>query len=107
MHNVIAGAPQVDHVNGDGLDNRRANLRPASTAQNARNRSRPSTNRSGFKGVSWVRDRGHWRAGIKVDGRSLNLGSFADPVEAAKAYDEAARRLHGKFARPNFPEVLL
>lgn len=104
MHSVILGVPLVDHVNGDGLDNRRANLRPATVGENALNRSRRSDNTSGYKGVSRNGDNGRWRAYINRDGRRLSLGSFGSAEEAARAYDTAALELHGAFARLNFPE---
>jgi hypothetical protein len=87
----------VDHINGNGLDNRRCNLRICTPAQNGLN-SRPRVDgKSRFKGVFPHGDR--WRA--KVGGR--HLGLFDDEVEAAKARDRLARKLHGKFARLNFP----
>lgn len=103
MHNVIAGASFVDHINGDGLDNRRANLRAATNAQNGQNRRRPATNTSGYKGVGWISPSGPWRARITLEGRCVHLGCFADPVEAARVYDEAASHYYGEFARLNFP----
>jgi hypothetical protein len=91
---------EVDHVNGNRLDNRRANLRLCTRAENARNvRGRAL---SGFKGVTQVRAR--WRAVIYAEGKIHRLGSFGAAEEAAHAYDEAARRLHGEFAKLNFPE---
>jgi hypothetical protein len=105
MHSVILGVSLVDHVNGDGLDNRRANLRAATSAQNAQNRRRRSDNTSGYKGVSWHRSSERWSAYITADGRRHHLGRFDDPTDAARAYDTAARELHGAFAALNFPEV--
>ncbi len=100
MHRVLMPeAERVDHINGDGTDNRRANLRAATHAQNMRNRKKHKNNTSGFKGVSPMR--GKWRAQIRFEGRKHHLGIFDSPEEAAEAYDEAARRLHGEFARTN------
>jgi hypothetical protein len=86
----------VDHINGDRADNRIANLRECSRLENARNqRGRAS---SGLKGAYFGR---RWQSRIQVNGRTYYLGCFPTAEEAAKAYDEAARRLHGEFARTN------
>ena len=103
LHNFITGWRFVDHINGDGLDNRRANLRPANHATNGRNVGKPSSNTSGFKGVTWDRRARKWRAQIMTDGRNRWLGNFTDPREAARAYDIGAIELHREFARTNFP----
>jgi hypothetical protein len=105
LHTFLTGWPRVDHRNGDGLDNRRDNLRPATYPQNNRNARRRSDNTSGYKGVSWRGDRSLWVARIWLGGRKLHLGYFSDPAEAARAYDAAAREHFGAYARPNFPEV--
>lgn len=104
MHRIILDAKPgqiVDHINGDGLDNRRANLRIATPSQNNYNQSMQRHNFWGFKGVSANRKR--WRARIKVNGYVMRLGTFDSPEEAALAYDEAARIHHGEFGRYNFP----
>lgn len=106
MHRVILGLgygdPQLtDHVDGNGLNNTRANLRIATHAENSHNYKRPRTNRSGFKGVSWSKAHRKWRAQIKVNGKDIHLGYFRSPVEAARAYDVAALKYHGEFARTN------
>ena len=106
MHRMLAlpsPGEEVDHINGDLLDNRRSNLRACSRAENQRNRSCQRNNTSGFKGVRWDSRRGRWRAQLNYFGRQLHLGCFDDPVEAARAYDREARRRHGRFARLNFP----
>ena len=102
MHRVIAGHALVDHINGDGLDNRRSNLRPATVTQNNRNARRRKDNRSGFKGVTRQAS-GLWRARITVDGLQIRLGTFDAPEDAARAYDAAAIHHFGEFARLNFP----
>jgi len=100
MHNFVTGWDFVDHVNGNGLDNRRENLRPADDSKNMMNSRVGRHNTSGFKGVS--RDGNRWAARISLRGRTINLGGFATPADAARAYDEAAVFYFGEFARPNF-----
>jgi hypothetical protein len=103
MHTFLTGWPLVDHRNGDGLDNRRANLRPTSPAGNGQNKGLRTDNASGYKGVYWHTQSRRWRGQIYVDGRSVHLGSFGDPITAASAYDAAALDAWGEFARLNFP----
>jgi hypothetical protein len=104
MHRVILDAPadlHVDHIDGDGLNNQRSNLRLVTRSQNHQNR-RPDTNaRSRYKGVSWVSAYSKWRATIKVQGKRYSLGYHANEVDAARAYDTAARLHYGEYARLN------
>lgn len=105
MHRrLLPEAQIVDHINGNGLDNRRINLRAATQSQNLRNR-RGATARStsGFLGVFWDRRAGKWRAEVKMAGRSRHVGLFDDPVEAARRRDAVALEAHGEFAALNFP----
>ena len=106
MHREILLTDEaVDHINRNGLDNRRANLRPATRSQNSRNASKRSDNTSGFKGVGIYKPYGNWRARITVEtGKRITVGYFKTPLEAAIAYDEAAIKYHGEFASLNFPE---
>lgn len=105
MHRLIAGATDrwvlVDHINHDTLDNRRSNLRLCDSRQNAINRR--IDNASGYRGVHRTL-RGLFRATITTGRKNKNLGTFFDPVEAARAFDKAARALRGEFAVLNFPE---
>lgn len=89
-----------DHINGDGADNRRLNLRLATHAENMKNRKVNKNSKTGFKGVRPHRKK--FRATIVVNGNRINLGSYETPEMAAKAYDEAAIIHHGKFAKTNF-----
>lgn len=101
-HRFLSERYVIDHINGNGLDNRRANLRLATVAQNAWNSKRRNS-RSGYKGVWFAADKGMWRAAIVYHGKRIHLGYFKDKIAAAKAYDDAARKYYKQFARPNFP----
>ena len=103
LHSLLTGWPLVDHINGDGLDNRRANLRRATHAQNQANQRRSLANRSGFKGVSFYQRHGQWQSVIQIGGRKRHLGYFPTPRDAARAYDAAAIEAWGEYARLNFP----
>jgi hypothetical protein len=102
LHRVIAQAVAgqvIDHINGNSLDNRRANLRVCSFAQNAWNRGPKSRNRTGYKGV--VRNGRQWAARIMANGQLVVCYGFISPEEAALAYNELARQYHGEFAYQN------
>jgi len=87
----------VDHINRNGLDNRRENLRLATSSENSHNSRKHVDNTSGFKGVT--RDNNKWKAQICVNRKVIHLGNFNTPEEAHAAYVEAALKYHGKFAR--------
>ncbi|SHJ69136.1 AP2 domain-containing protein [Bradyrhizobium lablabi] len=101
MHRAIlsVGDPAVpiDHHDGDGLNNRRVNLRPCSPSENARNRGAQKNSASGLKGVS--KSGKKWRAEICIAGAKRHLGQFDTPYDAYAAYCAAAADLHGEFAR--------
>lgn len=105
MHTcIIPGSPEVDHRSGNGLDNRRFNLRPATRRQNGSNQ-RKTRGRSKYKGVVLKRS-GKWQAQIcqRIEGKlhTTYLGSFTRELDAAAAYDTAASKMHGEFANLNF-----
>lgn len=108
MHRQIMGFPKkmhVDHKNHNTLDNRRDNLRVCTNSQNHQNRLSHKNSISKYKGVCWLKTQKKWVAGIELNGRKTHLGCFTDETEAAKAYDEAAKKLFGEFAHLNFKEV--
>lgn len=90
---------EVDHINGDKLDNRKSNLRTCTHQQNLMNRRKKKTNRSGYKGVSFNDNR--WVASIMLNRKNIVIGRFIDKLEAAKAYDKKAVELFGEFAYLN------
>jgi hypothetical protein len=108
LHRLLLNAPpelQVDHINGDGLDNRRSNLRLATGSQNQGNsRKRRDGVTSQYRGVSWNKRAGKWQALLRREGKLQYLGYFSDEEAAARAYDAAALEQWGSFARLNFPE---
>lgn len=89
---------EVDHINGNTLDNRRDNLRVANRSQNMRNRGKPTSNTTGYKGVYKRSDVGRWIAAIKVNGKQIHLGYFDTAEDAYDAYLKASVIHHGQFA---------
>lgn len=107
MHRIIAKTPDellTDHINRNKLDNRRANLRAVTNEQNLLNRGIISNNTSGYKGVSWKKKNNKWVANISTGSGQKHLGLYETAVDAAKAYDNAAKTMKGGFAVLNFPE---
>jgi hypothetical protein len=98
MHGIITGYARADHRNGNGLDNQRSNLRPATMAQNNHNQRPRSGQSSRYKGVVWHRRSGKWQATIGLNGRCVYLGVFASEEEAALAYNTAALETWGEYA---------
>ena len=100
--NALKSKLEVDHIDGNPLNNRKSNLRLVTHAQNQRNFKKFKTNTSGYKGVAWHKARRKWRAYIVLNAKQRHLGLFTSKIRAAKAYDEAARKLFGEFAHLNF-----
>ncbi len=109
MHHLVIDIPPgrfCDHLNHNGLDNRKANLRLATHTQNVWHRRKfKSPSRSKYKGLTWRKKEKSWHVRITVNGSRLFIGSFKDEVEAACAYDRAAKILHGQFATLNSPDT--
>jgi hypothetical protein len=109
MHRFIAQAQpheEVDHINGDPLDNRKTNLRCCRRIENSRNTSSHRDGASKYKGVYWHRQRSRWHAQIKIGERRVSLGLHSNEEDAARRYDEVAAQHFGVFARLNFPRVV-
>ena len=106
MHNFIMPPPknkEIDHKNGDGLDNRKCNLRICTHAENIRNqRTRITKGTSIFKGVCFEKQTGSWKAQIGFNKKSINLGRYKSEIEAARVYDSAAKNLYKQYAQTNF-----
>jgi hypothetical protein len=107
MHREVIDIPEglvCDHINRKGLDDRKANVRPATRSQNSCNARKRAKTSSRYRGVSRDAMSNRYRAQIKVNGRNIYLGMFDDQEQAAKAYDAAAKEYHGEFAVLNFPD---
>jgi len=109
MHRVIMKAPPdllVDHINFNGLDNRKANLRIVTHTQNNWHRRKLDKTKGSkhYKGLYWDNRAKRWTAAVKMNRKTHYFGTYKDEVEAAKAYDRGAKKLHGQFAVLNFPD---
>ncbi len=106
LHRLIMGLDygdktNVDHINGDGFDNRKENLRACAHSDNQKNRTKQRDNKSGFKGVSWSKEKKMWAAQISYGGKHYAIGRFHDPAIAALCYDLVSAREHGEFVNNN------
>lgn len=105
LHRLVVGAKKgdvVDHINGDGLDNRIQNLRICSCKQNLQNQQKTTKKcSSSYKGVSFCKFTNKWRAYISANNKRLCLGRFDSEADAALAYNKKATALHGEYARLN------
>jgi hypothetical protein len=103
MHRVIMGYPVgkvIDHIDGNGLNNKKSNLRVCTKAENLRNRRKNYNSFSRYKGITF--NSGSWKSVIMLNGKYIYIGRYKDEVEAAKAYDQKAREMFGEFAKTNF-----
>jgi len=106
MHREIMRAPKgllVDHIDHNGLNNRKSNLRLCTNAQNCYNQRANANGTSKYKGVSWYKCSRKWSARVRCDGKFYNLGDYEDEIKAAVVYDKMAKELFGEFACLNFP----
>ena len=107
LHQLLLGCSGADHIDGNGLNNRRANLRVATSEQNSANRAPLSGRSSQYKGVGWHRHRGTWQAYITVHGQQRHLGYFTAEEDAALAYDSAALATWGEWVKVNFTRAVV
>ena len=110
MHMFILGdtpgKPQIDHKDGNGLNNWKLNLRPCTNQENAMNQRKPNKNCSSeYLGVYLHKSTGKWLARIQIDGKRKHIGYFGNEIDAARAYDAAKKKHSPEFAKLNFPEI--
>ena len=99
MHRELCPGPEIDHRDGDGLNNQRSNLRECTHSQNLYNQRIPRNNTSGVKGVFWHNKLSKWRAYISSEGTVIHLGYFQDLDDAIEARSNGEQKFHGEFAR--------
>jgi len=107
MHRFILSSKkgeEIDHINNNGLDNRKSNLRKVSHSQNMMNQ-RKTHGTSKYKGVSWITEKKKWDVRLQYNKKQIRMGYFIDEIEAAKCYDNLAKAIFGEYARLNFPET--
>lgn len=109
MHRLINKTPaglQTDHINGNGLDNRKCNLRTVTKAQNMMNQEHGRGKYSKYKGVCYCPERKKWQAGISINGKRKALGRFDSEIDAAMAYNVAAKERYGEYFHPNIIDII-
>lgn len=104
MHHFILGNPidYIDHKDGNGLNNMKSNLRFCTNQMNQANRKINKNNKSGYKGVSWSKEKKKWVVNITFNRKTIFFGYYTDLISAAKKYDNEAKKLFGEFAKTNF-----
>lgn len=109
MHHQVTGFryKMIDHIDRNGLNNQKCNLRPCNHSQNRKNARLHKNNKSGLRGVFWNEQRKKWETSICKDGKAIYLGLFDDKIEAAHIVDKKAKELFGEFAILNFPEKVM
>lgn len=101
MHIEVMGSKWIDHIDFDGLNNQKSNLREVTHSQNMMNKAKKRGSASGLKGVSWHNKNNNWLAKIKINGKDKHLGCSKDPIKCARLYDEAAIKYFGEYAKIN------
>lgn len=104
MHKTLVNFNMVDHIDGNGLNNQKSNLRECNKSTNDANRKKQRNNTSGYKGVYYENPTGRWYSKIGYKMKQIRIGSFESKEEAARAYDKKAKELFGEFAKLNFEE---
>lgn len=99
LNRKLKPGEEVDHIDGNGMNNARSNLRVVTSSQNKMNTRLRSNNTSGYKGVTWHKASNAWRAQIRVNGKYIRLGLFKDAEDASDAYKKAALKHFGEYAR--------
>jgi len=102
MHQLITGYKETDHIDGNGLNNQKNNLRPATRSQNTQNKRKKAGIKSQYKGITFSKKWNKWVANIWENGKQHYLGAYKSEEEAAMAYDQAAKQRFGEYARLNF-----
>lgn len=106
LHQIILTCPKdmcIDHIDRNGLNNQRSNLRVCNRSENQCNQFKRKNTSSQYRGVSWNKYQQRWECYINKDQKRTFIGKFKSEVEAARKWDEYAKKIHGEFARLNFP----
>lgn len=102
MHCEILNTKGIDHIDNNGLNNQKNNLRKATNTQNQANKKKISKATSQYKGVYWNKNAKKWKVQVECCKKQYHIGYFTDEIEAARAYDAKAKELFGEFAKTNF-----